>query len=487
MRDLRNFLVLTLMFISPVFAQYLPPNTPTGVLATFAAPSHVTVTWAAPADPSKVVGYYVYRNGGMVANTGSLSFLDTVPPGAYSYTVASYDSTGAASQQSVSSALITVTPDTAPPTTPSGLTASVSTSTVTLSWTASADNVGVAGYYVYRNGYRTGTSTITGTSFADVIGSGNTYTYAVAAYDAAGNISASSNAVRATTILDQIPPDAPMFLSVTKVLLTEIDLTWRASADNVGVVSYAISRNGTAIATVDGSSTSYADTGLGQQATYTYQITASDLAGNVSAPDILSNITTGMADLSPPSVPEGLTPAVLSSSSIALAWRSSFDNVGVAGYDLYRNATQIANISSTSYKDSGLAAGTTYTYTVTAYDAAGNVSGLSFHADAATFSSSTPATVSAPVVSPAAPGASVFTTALYFGLQGLSVKALQTLLITKGYLGASYATGFFGTLTQKALQQFQCAEHIVCSGGPAATGWGVVGVRTRKALNAIAQ
>ena len=41
----------------------------------------------------------------------------------------------------------------------------------------------------------------------------------------------------------------------------------------------------------------------------------------------------------------------------------------------------------------------------------------------------------------------------------------------------------FGALTQKAVQKFQCAENIVCSGSPATTGWGQVGARTRKALN----
>ena len=499
MRDFKNFwvpmvvsatVIMAAIGISPVFAQYIPPNVPTGVSATFAAPAHITVTWSAPTDTSKVIGYYVYRNGGMVANTGSLSFLDTVQPGAYSYAVASYDSTGMASQQSAVSALVNVTPDTTPPTAPANLKASVSTSTVGLSWTASTDNVGVVGYYVYRNGFRVNTSTISGASYTDIIGSGETDTYTVSAYDAAGNISQSSNPVRATTIFDVVPPNAPPFISAAKVLSTEIDLTWGASADNVGVVNYTISRNGTAIATVNGSTTSYADTGLSQGASYTYQVMAADLAGNVSTPAILPNLITGMTDVSPPSVPESLDPTVISSSSISLVWKPSFDNVGVAGYYVYRNAVQVATISSTAYVDRGLAPATTYTYTIAAYDAAGNISGLSFHADAITFSSSTVALAPIPIpvaVNSAPSGTPAFTVALYFGLANPSVKALQAVLIARGYLGAQYATGFFGALTQKAVQQFQCAQSIVCSGNPSSTGWGMVGVRTRKALNAVAQ
>ena len=62
---------------------------------------------------------------------------------------------------------------------------------------------------------------------------------------------------------------------------------------------------------------------------------------------------------------------------------------------------------------------------------------------------------------------------------------LQTVLIAQGYLGAGYATGYYGMLTQAAVKKFQCAQAIVCSGTPASTGYGYVGVRTRNALNAL--
>jgi chitodextrinase len=74
-------------------------------------------------------------------------------------------------------------------------------------------------------------------------------------------------------------------------------------------------------------------------------------------------------------VPGNLT-AQAGDRSVALAWSASSDNVGVAGYRVLRNGTQIAAVggSTTSYTDTGLTNGTSYSYTVKATDVAGNVS-----------------------------------------------------------------------------------------------------------------
>src|SRR5207302_1801753 len=95
-------------------------------------------------------------------------------------------------------------PDTTPPTVPTGLTATaVSSSQINLSWTASSDNVGVSGYRVYRGGTQIATRSTT--SFADTgLSPSTTYNYTVAAYDAAGNLSAQSSSASATT---PAPPD----------------------------------------------------------------------------------------------------------------------------------------------------------------------------------------------------------------------------------------------------------------------------------------
>ena len=55
-----------------------------------------------------------------------------------------------------------------------------------------------------------------------------------------------------------------------------------------------------------------------------------------------------------------------------LTWNAASDNVGVTGYNVFRNGTQVGTSTSTSYTDSGLTASTAYSYTVKARDAAGN-------------------------------------------------------------------------------------------------------------------
>jgi hypothetical protein len=95
--------------------------------------------------------------------------------------------------------------DTSPPSVPTALQASaISSSQVNLTWDASTDNVGVSGYQVLRNNQKIASVT-TGLSFGDTALSASTaYTYALRAYDAAGNVSADSSPVTVTT-----PPAAP--------------------------------------------------------------------------------------------------------------------------------------------------------------------------------------------------------------------------------------------------------------------------------------
>ncbi|MEV1005413.1 carbohydrate-binding protein [Nonomuraea sp. NPDC050202] len=94
----------------------------------------------------------------------------------------------------------------------------------------------------------------------------------------------------------------------------------------------------------------------------------------------------GGNDTTAPSVPGNLRSTGVTSSSVSLAWNASTDNVGVTGYNVYRGGTLVTTVSGTSYTDTGRAASTSYTYTVRARDAAGNLSGTSNSATATTSS-----------------------------------------------------------------------------------------------------
>jgi chitodextrinase len=83
------------------------------------------------------------------------------------------------------------------------------------------------------------------------------------------------------------------------------------------------------------------------------------------------------SDTIPPSTPTNLQAVTTSTSQINLSWNVSTDNVGVTGYRIYRDGTQVGTTANTTYQDMGLSPSTTYTYTVSAYDAANNESGQS--------------------------------------------------------------------------------------------------------------
>ncbi len=175
--------------------------------------------------------------------------------------------------------------DKTPPSTPTGLTVTgTTTTTASLSWTASTDNVGVTGYDIYRGTTLAGTSTTT--TFTDTGLTANTsYTYTVKARDAAQNVSPASNQVTATTKDggsgdDKTPPTAPTGLTVTGTTTTTASLSWTASTDNVGVTGYDIYRGTTLAGT--STTTTFTDTGLTANTSYTYTVKARDAAQNVS-------------------------------------------------------------------------------------------------------------------------------------------------------------------------------------------------------------
>ncbi|SEF77981.1 chitinase [Nonomuraea solani] len=186
--------------------------------------------------------------------------------------------------------------DTTAPSVPGNLRSTgVTNNSVALAWNASTDNVGVTGYEIYRGG--TLVTTVTGTTHTDTGLTANTaYNYTVRARDAAGNRSANSNSVSATTTggggTDTTAPSVPGNLRSTGVTNNSVALAWNASTDNVGVTGYEIYRGGTLVTTVTG--TTHTDTGLTANTAYNYTVRARDAAGNRSAnSNSVSATTTG--------------------------------------------------------------------------------------------------------------------------------------------------------------------------------------------------
>ncbi|MGB8451613.1 MAG: hypothetical protein WCD89_04705, partial [Anaerocolumna sp.] len=189
--------------------------------------------------------------------------------------------------------------DTEAPTAPANLNIAGSADAVILSWDASSDDVGVAGYKIYRNDAEIGTSTETSYT-DDTITEPGTYTYTVKAYDTTGNLSVpSAGLVLTITAGDgsETPenneiPTAPANLSVSGSA-DAIVLSWDDSSDDVGVTGYKIYRNEVEIGTT--AETTYTDETITEHGSYLYTVKAYDESGNLSeaSAGITVTISTG--------------------------------------------------------------------------------------------------------------------------------------------------------------------------------------------------
>jgi chitodextrinase len=191
---------------SIVFSQNLcpntqPPSTPQNLTAVAVSPSEIDLSWDPSTSSAGVAGYRINRTDGVTAQAESTFYQDTnlQPFATYCYTVTAYDQAQNYSSPSVM-ACATTMPTQNTPSVPKNLRAvALSSSEVQLSWDASSDVAGIAGYTVYRDGIPVISTSDVLT--ADDIGLhlSTTYCYAVSAYDGQGNVSALTNPVCVTT------------------------------------------------------------------------------------------------------------------------------------------------------------------------------------------------------------------------------------------------------------------------------------------------
>jgi chitodextrinase len=199
---------------------------------------------------------------------------------------------------------------------------------------------------------------------------------------------------------DTNAPTVPTSLRTTSLQANRVDLAWNASTDNVAVTSYKIYRGGSLAGTVSGTTLSFQDTTVAPNTSYSYTFEAFDAANNGSGPSAPLSVTTplGASDSQPPTAPTNVQATAISHAQVHLTWDASSDNVGVAGYRIYRNgnSTPVGTVggSTLTFDDTTVAPSTTYTYKVDAVDAVPNPSPKS--------------AASAPVTTPAAPSALTF-------------------------------------------------------------------------------
>ncbi|GAA1173036.1 glucose/arabinose dehydrogenase [Kitasatospora gansuensis] len=189
----------------------------------------------------------------------------------------------------------------------------VAANSLTLSWGASTDNVGVSAYDLYEHGNKIGEAPgdSTATQLTGLTPN-TTYNLTVIARDASGNASAASTPVDCTTLASSDPlPSSPGTPTVSGVNSTGATLSWAASTDDKGVVAYEIRSGNAVVKTVTGTppGTSTAVTGLACDAPFTLTVVAQDTAGGYSAPSAPVSFTTGAcsADGGVPGSPTALS------------------------------------------------------------------------------------------------------------------------------------------------------------------------------------
>ena len=406
-----------------------PPTAPTNLTAAAAGSSQIDLTWSASTDNVGVTGYIVERcQGGGCSNFASLpgsptgtAYTDTglSPNTTYRYRVRAVD---AASNLSGYSNIVGATTQSgggAPP----GLVAAYAFDEATGSTLSDASGNGntgtisgatwTSGRYSYGLAFNGSSArvnvqdapsldltsamtleawvkpTTVTSSWRDVIYKGNDNYYLMATSSPGGT----ARPVGGATIAG-VHQEAFGTVAITANTFTHLATTYDGSAVRLFV-------NGTQVA-------SKAATGSIATSTNQLQIGGDSIYGQYFAgtidevriyntaltqaqiqADMNSPIGSGSSDTQAPTAPTGVTATGVTSSEIDVTWTPSTDDVGVAGYRVFRNGTQVGTSTYPSFQDIGLSASTSYTYTVRAFDGAGNTSPPSAAATGTTRSSGT--------------------------------------------------------------------------------------------------
>ncbi|MES2416265.1 MAG: fibronectin type III domain-containing protein [Patescibacteria group bacterium] len=365
------------------------PTSPTGLSSSNITQTSATISWTASTDNIGVTGYDVYVGGilktSVTSTTASLTGLTAGTT--YSVTVKAKDAAGNPPTASTALSLTTLSSIIIPPAdmqAPSIPTLTLISKTdvsAAIQWTASTDNVAVAGYHVYNNGVEIGNTSTATSITANGLSPATTYNFTVKAFDTAtpANLSTASNILTITTdaLHDVTPPTAPSNLTSSNLTPHSVDIAWTASTDNVGVIEYQVYVNGTLVGGTTLATSIHAST-LFENTTYTFTISSKDAANNYSLLSTPLTITTPQDN---PSAPTNLILISKTHNSAAMQWTVPVVTGGlspIASYEIYVNGTLIGStLSATSITANGLSPATTYVFTVKAKNSLGHLSSSS--------------------------------------------------------------------------------------------------------------
>ncbi|HEY4457678.1 MAG TPA: fibronectin type III domain-containing protein [Pseudonocardiaceae bacterium] len=359
------------------------PAVPTGLTVSGATSSSLKLSWNETNNTDPATSYKVYDGTNAVATptTTSATITGLAAGSTHTYTVTAVDATGVESAHSTSatgtttggggSATVTIAKtkdwgsgytDTATVTNDSGSAINGWNVQFDLDASMNIESASNATYGSTGNHY-----TLTNTSSDATIAAGSTQTVVFSGDYATSYIAPANVTFNGNGTTGGATPATPTGLTETTETTSSITLGWTEPSTSDPAVSYKVYEGSNVVATP--TTTSATIGGLAAGSTHTYTVSAVDGSGNQStqsAPVTASTSNSGAA----PATPTSLAVTGTTSSSISLGWTEANNSDPAASYNVYEGGTIVASLTTTTTTITGLAAGSSHTYTVTAVDSA---------------------------------------------------------------------------------------------------------------------
>ena len=378
--------------ITPLVAM---PGQVTGLTAAATVNKQVSLSWTAPSDGATVTGYRIWRRAvdsesgyqTLVQNTGNTdtTYTDSNNVKArtkYAYRVQALGANGAGERSTPATVITPLGPGQV-----TGLTATATHDTVSLTWNAPSDGAEVTGYRIWRRAVDSESSqkvltqyTGTTTEYQDSsnVNARTTYTYRVQALGdrGAGELS------RLVSVTTPLPPVPGQVTGLTATATHDtVSLSWTAPSDGAEVTGYRILRRvmgsedslQVKVQNTGNTSTTWTDDNVNTRTSYAYRVQAlgEHGAGELSAQ---VSVTTPLPPV--PGQVKGLTATVTEDDMVSLSWSAPSDGAEVTGYRIWRRAmgsenslqVVVQNIgkTNTTWIDNNVSTGTGYAYRVQA-------------------------------------------------------------------------------------------------------------------------